>query len=178
MHGKTRNALLGYGLSTDLIEKIGRLNYTVDSLRSATKPKLAETFAEDEIEIIKARIERAPIPDAIISEVLRKSGGCCAHCDDGNASRTYQIHHIIPYSETQDNSGANLLLVCPTHHVVLHQNSVPADRQRSIRWAWHSTLELAAAYQSRGLAFPFGAFVPIDFSRPPVPGELIEFAAL
>jgi predicted HNH restriction endonuclease len=113
MRGKTRNALLGYGLNTDLIEKIAQHNYTVESLRSATKPKLAETFTEDEIEIVKARIERAPVPDAIISEVVRKSGRCCAYCDDGNATRPYQIHHIIPYSETQDNSEANLLLVCP-----------------------------------------------------------------
>lgn len=65
MRGKTRNALLGYGLNTDLIEKIARHNYTVESLRSATKPKLAETFTEDEIEILKARIERAPVPHAI-----------------------------------------------------------------------------------------------------------------
>jgi hypothetical protein len=81
MRGKTRNALLGYGLNTDLIEKIAQHNYTVESLRSATKPKLAETFTEDEIEIVKARIERAPVPHAIISELVRKSGGCCAYCD-------------------------------------------------------------------------------------------------
>jgi hypothetical protein len=73
MLGKTRNALLGYGLNTDLIEKIAQHNYTVESLRSATKPKLAETFTEDEIEIVKARIERAPILDGISSEVVRKA---------------------------------------------------------------------------------------------------------
>jgi energy-coupling factor transporter ATP-binding protein EcfA2 len=176
MHVRTRNALLGYGLDTDLIEKIGQHNYTVESLRSASKLQLAEKFTDTEIATIKGNIERAPIPDAIINEVIRKSGACCALCDDGNATRSYQIHHVIPYSETQDNSETNLLLVCPTHHVVLHKNGIPAGRQRSMRWAWYSTVELAAVYQSRGLSFPFGAFVPIDFSLPAVPAELIEFA--
>ena len=62
MRGKTRNALLGYGLNTDLIEKIAQHNYTVESLRSATKPKLAETFTEDEIEIVKSRIRTGSCP--------------------------------------------------------------------------------------------------------------------
>jgi hypothetical protein len=171
MRGKTRNALLGFGLNTDLIEKIAQHNYTVESLRSATKPKLAETFTEDEIAIIKAGIERAPIPDGISSEVVRKSNGCCPYCGDGNGTRPYQIHHIIPYSETQDNSEANLLLICPTHHVWLHKNSIAADQQRTMRWAWYSTIQLAAVYKLRGLSFPFGAFEPIDFSLPAVPGE-------
>jgi energy-coupling factor transporter ATP-binding protein EcfA2 len=176
MHERTRNSLLGYGLNTDLIAKIAEHNFTVAMLRSASRLKLAETFTEDEITVIKARIQRAPIPDTIIGEVVRKSRGCCAYCDDGNATRPYQIHHITPYSETQNNSEPNLLLVCPTHHAVLHENGVPTDQQRSVRWAWYSTVELAAVYQSRGFVLPFGAFAPIDFSLCAVPAELIEFA--
>jgi hypothetical protein len=56
MRGKTRDALVGYGLNTDLIEKIASHNYTAESLRSATKPKLAETFTEDEIDIVKGEL--------------------------------------------------------------------------------------------------------------------------
>lgn len=178
MHGRTLNSLLGYGLDTDLITKIAEHNYTVEMLRSASKPKLAETFTENDIAIIKAKIDRAPIPETTIGELVRKSRGCCAYCDDGNSTRPYQIHHIVPYSETQDNSEANLLLVCPTHHVVLHKNGVPADQQRSVRWGWYSTAELAAVYEARGLFFPFGAFAPIDFSLPAIPAELIEFAPI
>ena len=178
MHGRTRNSLVGYGLDTDLIAKIAEHKYTVDMLRSASRPKLADTFTPGEIATIKAKIERAPIPDTVLDEIVRKSGGCCGYCDDGNSSRPYQIHHIIPYSETQDNSEANLLLICPNHHVVVHANKIAPEKQKSTRWAWYSSVEMALVYQSKGLVFPFGAFVPMDFGLHPVPAELIEFAPL
>ena len=32
-----------------------------------------------------------------------------------------EIHHIIPFSETQDNSLTNLVVLCPNHHRLLHK---------------------------------------------------------
>jgi hypothetical protein len=57
MHGRTRNSLVGYGLDTDLIAKIAEHKYTVDMLRSASRPKLADTFTLGEIATIKAKID-------------------------------------------------------------------------------------------------------------------------
>lgn len=117
MHGRTRSTLLGHGFTSNLIDKIGKNNYTVEMLRAASKAKLGENFTEDEIKVIKAKIERTPISEAVVEEVLRKSRGCCCYCDNGDSSQPYQLHHIVMHSLTQDNSEENLLLVCPTHHV-------------------------------------------------------------
>ena len=56
MHGRTRNSLVGYGLDTDLIAKIAEHKYTVDMLRSASRPSLANIYP-GEIATIKAKIE-------------------------------------------------------------------------------------------------------------------------
>jgi energy-coupling factor transporter ATP-binding protein EcfA2 len=178
MHGRTRSTLLGLGFATDLIEKIRRLNYTVDALRSASKAKLKQDFTSGETNLIKAKIERAPVPEVVIEEVLKKSKGCCSYCNDGDFSQPYQLHHVRLYSLTQDNSEKNLLLVCPTHHVVIHDQRISEEQQKSTRRAWYSTVEISKEYDAKGLSFPFGAFVPLDFGPPPVPQELIEFAPL
>lgn len=178
MHGRTRSTLLGLGFATDLIEKIGRLNYTVDALRSASKAKLEQEFTLEEITLIKAKIERAPIPEVVVEEVLKKSKGCCSYCNDGDFSQPYQLHHVKLYSLTQDNSEDNLLVVCPTHHVVIHDQRISEEQQKSTRRAWYSIVEISKEFDAKGLSFPFGAFVPLDFGVPPVPQELIGFAPL
>jgi 5-methylcytosine-specific restriction endonuclease McrA len=124
MHGRTFNSLIGYSLDTDLVDKIGRNKYTVALLRSAGKDKLLESFTAQEVETIKAKINRAPIEDDVLKAILAKSLGCCCYCNDGNSAQPYQIHHINPYSDSQDNSENNLMLVCPTHHVRIHTNGI------------------------------------------------------
>ncbi len=178
MHGRTRSTLLGHGFTTDLIDKIDKNNYTVELLRAASKAKLGENFTQDEIRAIKAKIERTPISEVVVEEVLRKSRGCCCYCDNGDSSQPCQLHHVVMHSLTQDNSEENLLLVCPTHHVVIHENRIPAEQQKSTRWAWYSTVEMSREYESKGLTFPFGAFSPLDFNLPPIPAELIQFGPL
>ena len=178
MHGKTRNALLGYGLDTELIDRIARFGHTVELLRALSRKDLRKHYTEDDVEKIKSQIERLPIPDDVIQKVLGISSGACCFCNDANSSRPYQIHHIDPYSETQDNSEENLLLVCPTHHSAIHANKTPRPEQKSIRGCWYSTVEVASAYANKGLIFPFGLFQPLDYTSPPRLSELVEFGPL
>src|SRR5205814_10535644 len=133
MHGKTFNALLGYGLSSDLIEKIAHRKHTLTELRALSRQKLLSHYTSDEVDQIKLRIERTPIPDDVISLVTSRARGGCCYCGDGNSARPFQIHHIDPYSETQDNSEDNLLLVCPTHHARIHANGISRLEQKSER---------------------------------------------
>ncbi|HWQ93483.1 MAG TPA: HNH endonuclease signature motif containing protein, partial [Clostridia bacterium] len=130
MHVKTRNALLGYGLASDLIEKIGDRGHTLTELRALSRQKLLGQYTSEEVDQIKARIERLPIAEEVIDLVMAKAGGSCCYCEDGNNSRPFQIHHINPFSETQDNSEDNLLLVCPTHHATIHANKIRSPEQK------------------------------------------------
>lgn len=88
------------------------------------------------------------------------------------------MHHIDPYSETQDNSEDNLLLVCPTHHSTIHTRNTSRAEQKRVRHLWHASVEIAFDYASKGLQFPFGTFQALDYESNPKPAELVEFAPL
>jgi len=178
MHGKTRNALLGYGLDSELIDKIASFGHTIELLRAFSKRELRKLYSEEETDKIKSRIHRLPIPDDIIQTVLSKSGAACCYCNDGNSSRPYQIHHVAPYSETQDNTEENLLLVCPTHHSAIHANNIIHSEQKIARRCWYATMVIASDYAAKGISFPFGAFQPLDYKSSPKPAELVEFGPL
>ena len=66
MHGKTLIALLGYGLSSDLIDKIAYREHTLTELRALSRQKLLLPYTSEEVDQIKARIERTPIPEDVI----------------------------------------------------------------------------------------------------------------
>ena len=57
---------------------------------------------------------RIPVPTEIKRAVLVEAGHRCAipTC----RSTTTEIAHIVPYAETQDNSFANLIALCPNCH--------------------------------------------------------------
>jgi len=174
MHSRTKKTLLGLGFDTDLIEAIGRNHLTVDALRSLPAAALRQSYTEEQAKLIEAKIKRAPIPEEVVTHVLEKAGESCCYCADGNSSRPYQIHHIDPYAATQNHTEENLLLVCPTHHAVIHERKRSATEQMRVRREWHATLELAEAYLARGLSFPYGSFVPVDFAGEAQAGELVR----
>ena len=38
-----------------------------------------------------------------------------------------EIHHIVPFSVSQDNSIGNLIVLCPNHHRLLHKGKAEYD---------------------------------------------------
>ena len=62
---------------------------------------------------------RITVPTEIKRTVLVEAGHRCAipTC----RSTTTEIAHIVPYSETQDNSFANLIALCPNCHTRFDQ---------------------------------------------------------
>lgn len=43
-----------------------------------------------------------------------------------------ECHHIEPFSESLDNDAANLLIVCPNHHRIIHTVKPTFDRERKL----------------------------------------------
>ena len=43
-----------------------------------------------------------------------------------------ECHHIIPFSLSLDNDAANLLIVCPNHHRIIHAAAPTFDRKRKL----------------------------------------------
>jgi energy-coupling factor transporter ATP-binding protein EcfA2 len=178
MHHRTRSTLLGLGFDSDLVEKIGRLNHTVEILRSFGERRLLEHYTAAETALIRAKLERTPIPPETVERILALSGRCCCVCRDGINIRPYQLHHARPYAETQDHSEGNLILVCPTHHAVFHQSPIAEIDQLKARDSWYALCKLARDFAEKGVAYPHGAFDPIDFSAPPDFGDLVELSPL
>ena len=49
-----------------------------------------------------------------------------------------------------------------------------SEEQKAARRKWHAVVEIAKAYITRGLDFPFGLFVAMDYGLEPRPDELIQ----
>ena len=178
MHKNTRNALLGYGLATDLIEKIDANGQTLGLLQELNRKQLLNYYTTDEVDQIKERIGRKQIPQEIVTTVTSRAGGACCYCGDGNTSRPFQIHHVDPYSETQDNTEENLLVVCPTHHAAIHTNRINSTDQKIERRRWQAMVDIASDFTTKGLSFPFGTIQALDYRSDPKPIELVEFGPL
>lgn len=174
MHGRTRSTLIGYGLPTDLIEQIDGHGHNVGVLRALGESELGRLYGDAWAGLIVRKIHREPIDPDVVERVERAAAGCCCFCADGNSGRPFQLHHINHYADTQDNSEENLLLVCPTHHVVMHDQEIPPELQKSKRRQWQAVVEIAGAYGAKGLAFPFGAFVALDFEPPPNIADVVR----
>lgn len=43
-----------------------------------------------------------------------------------------ECHHITPFSLSLDNNAANLLIVCPNHHRIIHAAAPTFDRERKL----------------------------------------------
>jgi Predicted restriction endonuclease len=178
MNEKTCKALLGYGISTRLIKKIASTHHTLGSLRESGNELLRADFTEEEIEELKAKLQRNEIPAETIDRILNASDGVCCVCADGNTSRPYQLHHIRPYSETQDNSSDNIALVCPTHHVAIHGNKPSVESQKLVRNQWYKIATLAKDYQQKGIPFPFDLLEAVDYGSRASPRELVQLGPL
>lgn len=57
--------------------------------------------------------------------VLARDGHKCRRC---GSTWKIQVHHIVPYRETQDNSIDNLVTVCPPCHSYLERNPTPLSQ--------------------------------------------------
>lgn len=175
MQSRTRNSLLGYGLTAELIDLVAAKGHTVALLKAMTASHLTDAYGSAHAAVIADRLRRKPIDDAVVDAIIAEADGCCCLCVDGNSARPYEIHHIDEYADTQDNSKANLLLVCPTHHKVIDDQGISKAEQRELRSSWHALVRIARDYRDRGLSFPYALFAPISYESPASIEDLVEF---
>lgn len=147
MNPNTRAALIGRSIPTDLVDKIESNGHTVAELRTLSRPRLEQDYSKEETALLLDSLKRHPIDSNVIDAILSERGEVCAYCADGISARPYQIHHIVPYSDTQYNSMDNLLLVCPTHHIWIHSTRESICAQKVKRSTWSAVLAIASNYE-------------------------------
>ena len=72
-----------------------------------------------------------------ISEQLKKNYKFRCQICGRSAGEFYGVnlaecHHITPFSESLNNDAANLLIVCPNHHRIIHAANPIFDRERKL----------------------------------------------
>ena len=77
----------------------------------------------DEVKSVKKLIKRQPIDEDTIQHLLENSNFTCCICK-GTKSDSYIIHHIYPYSTSQDNQYFNLAVLCLNDHELAHKEGV------------------------------------------------------
>jgi|SRR5215213_660283 len=175
MDSRTRNSLIGRGLPTDLIDKIGSNDHTVTNLKGFSKKVLLKFYTEAESDQILKSIHRSPIDDEVLDRLLFLSNEACCYCADGNSASPYQVHHIVEHAATQDDSLENLMLICPTHHTVIPLRKYSVEEQKAQRARWYALAEIDRAYRVRGIPFPYRSFEPINYSSSPTIDEIFLF---
>lgn len=178
MRKEVRDRLISLGFDTLLIDKIALKDLTLSGLRgqSINALKIAG-FTDAEASVIFDKVKREPIDSSVLEAIKYKCGCVCCFCSDGNTAQPYQIHHIEEYFITRNNTEANLMLVCPTHHSSIHSNNMPYVKQKNIKTAWENTWDIVKEYQQRSISFPFGAFENLDYSAPGSIIEIFDFMA-
>ncbi|MCA6437535.1 MAG: hypothetical protein IM600_18345 [Bacteroidetes bacterium] len=178
MRKDSERKLLALGFDTILIQKIDSKSLTITGLKGQNKNALIKNgFTHDEADLIIGKVNRTDIPDEVLKNILRKSGEVCCYCIDGNSAKPFQIHHMEEYHVKQNNSEENLVLICPTHHVVIHANKISIEEQKFKKLAWQNLWQISENYKKYGQIFPFGAFELQDYTTPSSLTEIFSFRA-
>ena len=142
-----KTTLLKYGISEDLIDKIIAKGFTKTKLEIMKNEELKKVFLDSEIDIIKERLCRQPIPDNIYNRLVQETELHCPFCWNLKEDPPIVIHHIGPYNETQDNSYNNLIVLCLNHHGEVHtkreisQNNYPRIKLLTRKEEWIEALK-------------------------------------
>ena len=151
-----RSKLLGYGVSLDLATLAQDKGLNLQTIRSLKVQDLVSNygFTHEEVKEIRVCIKRRAIPQEIIELLLRRSNYLCCLCK-GDKGRSYIIHHIVPYAETQDNSYDNLIVLCPNDHDLAHgaglTMKITAVNLRKSKLAWEVEVQEANARRAAQL---------------------------
>ncbi|WP_338648534.1 hypothetical protein V5J73_07000 [Flavobacterium sp. KS-LB2] len=178
MHARTRSKLLGLGFDTLLINKIDVRHLTVSGLSNQNKKALLVAgFTDVEADLITLKVNRAIIDPVVIQSIIDKSGSACCFCEDGIVDKPFQIHHIEEYHVNQNHSEENLLLVCPTHHVQIHQHKYKRSDQIHIKRKWENLWQVAKLFLDKGLSFPFKTIEFVDYTSEGSITEIFNYGA-
>jgi hypothetical protein len=117
--------LIQYGVSNMLANKSAKNSLSLTKIRALSLSDIIEKFGmtKDEANELKKCAERQPISNSVIDCLLSRSNFLCNICK-GSKGKSFIIHHIDPYEETQDNCYDNLIVLCPTDHDLAHRSGL------------------------------------------------------
>lgn len=61
--------------------------------------------------------------------VLSRDGHTCQYCKGKSKGEQLQVHHIIPKSKGGSDRPENLITLCKTHHVMLHNGLISLNKK-------------------------------------------------
>lgn len=168
--------LLTLGFDTVLINKVNSHFLNLSALKGMNQAALVNIgFSDSEAILIRSKVNRSPIPKETIKSLIESCGGVCCYCADGINTKPYQVHHIDDYAKSQSHSLNNLLVVCPTHHVNIHQKKLPIEGQLLQKRSWENLWAIAKSYRQKSLVFPFGAIEHVDYKADGSITEIFSF---
>lgn len=117
------NTYIQYGVPSNWAHEYDQKGISVSTFKQTSKRNLLEKYniSKPQIDFVKNCLLRKPIDENIIFKLLENSRFVCCLCK-GQKSDAYIIHHIIEYSQSQDNTYPNLAVLCPNDHDLAHRN--------------------------------------------------------
>lgn len=139
---------LKYGVPSDWAEKYDKLALAASVFRTLPLAALNSNYAiaGHEAKLVKDCLKRQPIDDAVMTDLLINNNFTCCCCQ-GFKSDGYIIHHIVKYEISQDNSYANLAVLCPNDHDLAHRQpglvgGIGEDAIRASKVKWEQSVQL------------------------------------
>lgn len=139
---------LQYGIPSHLALKYTSLGLSVTTFRSLPIQKLVEIYgiSDEEASQVKKGLLRQPIDETTLQDLLENSNFVCCCCK-GIKGDSYIIHHIVEYEVSQDNSYANLAVLCPNDHDLAHRppgltNRLTTEQIRKSKESWETKVKL------------------------------------
>jgi HNH endonuclease len=140
------NRLLQYGVASPLAKKAEAAGLTVSTIRSTSQSVMVKKFGLETQEAaeLKKCVARRPI-DADDTLLSRSNHVCCV-CK-GQKGDGVIVHHIVEYERSQDNSYANLAILCPNDHDRAHHGGLTigltVEQIGKAKRSWEHQVEVA-----------------------------------
>ncbi|HLN30052.1 MAG TPA: HNH endonuclease signature motif containing protein [Gemmataceae bacterium] len=112
--------ILAAGLDSGLAGKALDARFTLAKLRTATKKDLEPHFNQIEIDRIRDRLQRKPIDEDVIRQLVEKCDWSCCVCWDLEDRQPIIIHHIEEHAKGGDDTYENLVVLCLSCHGTAH----------------------------------------------------------
>lgn len=83
MQSRTRNSLLGYGLSAQLIDLVGAAGPRRALLKAMSESRLTDAYGGTHAAVIADRLRRKPIDDAVVDAIIAEALAAAAFAQTG-----------------------------------------------------------------------------------------------
>ena len=138
-----------YGVPSDWAEEFKQKNISATTFKNTPKKNLIEKYGleKQKIDFVKSCLTRKPIDEDTLQTLLERSRFVCCLCK-GQKSDAYIIHHIEPYSISQNNEYFNLAVLCPNDHDLVHRqgenltNKITATQIEKAKENWEKEVEV------------------------------------